>query len=178
MVPVAVRFLFLLNTAQRAVQRRSAGELAGITGAQAGVLFLLGSSIGATIGEVARGLEATPSSMTELIDRMVAAGLIERRPDPDDGRVQRLTLTAEGEAARRLAVARVSMLNALMMDGFDEAEIAVVARWLDAVRVRFSGLPKSTLGPASRESSPLGSRSNQAADDLANAPVQLEGDSR
>ncbi len=113
-------------------------------------MFLLGSCADATIGDVARALEATPSSMTELIDRMVAAGLIERRPDPDDGRAQRLTLTAAGEVARRLAAVRVSALNTLMMDGFSEADIAIVARWLDAVRARFSGLPESASGPASR----------------------------
>ncbi|WP_242140466.1 MarR family winged helix-turn-helix transcriptional regulator [Sphingomonas sp. TREG-RG-20F-R18-01] len=142
----------MLSIAQRAVQRRTVGELAGVTGAQAGVLFLLGSSIEATIGEVARSLKATPSSMTELIDRMVAAGLIERRLDPDDGRVQRLTLTAKGETTRRVTLERVSALNTLMTDDFTEAEIAVVARWLDAVRIRFLGLPKSTAGLASGKS--------------------------
>lgn len=139
------RLFFLLSTAQRAVQRRTAHNLVGITGSQVGVLFLLGSTAGATIGDVARGMEATPSSMTELVDRMAVAGLVVRHPDPDDERSQRLTLTAAGEAARLSAVAQVAEMNALMTDGFSAADVAVVARWLDAVRSRFA-MPSKLRG--------------------------------
>ena len=136
---MAPRLFFLLSTAQRAVQRRTAKSATpGLTASQAGVLFLLGRSEGASIGEVARELEATASAMTELIDRMVAAGLVIRSADPNDGRTQRLTLTAAGQAVRRSAVASLGELNTLMTDGFSGEEIGVVARWLGTVRTRFT----------------------------------------
>lgn len=102
------------------------------------MLFLLARTEGAAIGEVARELEATASAMTELIDRMVTAGLVVRSPDPSDGRAQRLTFTLAGQEARRAAVSSLADLNALMTEGFSPEEVAVVARWLEAVRTRFT----------------------------------------
>ena len=46
-----------------------------------------------TVGHVAERLILKPHSATGLIDRLVAQGLVERRPSPDDGRVALLTLT-------------------------------------------------------------------------------------
>ncbi len=63
------------------------GEL---TAAQSGALFVLGQKDGALIGEAAEALDLAPSAMTGLVDRMVRAELVERRPDPKDGRAFRL----------------------------------------------------------------------------------------
>jgi len=46
-----------------------------------------------TVGYVAERLILKPHSATGLIDRLVALGLVERRPSPDDRRVARLMLT-------------------------------------------------------------------------------------
>jgi DNA-binding MarR family transcriptional regulator len=56
---------------------------------------------GPTIGDVASYLMVRHHSAVELIDRAVAAGLVERRQDPVDSRAVRLHLTANG--ADRLA---------------------------------------------------------------------------
>ncbi|TMK55303.1 MAG: winged helix-turn-helix transcriptional regulator [Actinobacteria bacterium] len=55
---------------------------------------------GPTIGDLAEALLLRHHSTVELVDRAVAAGLIERRGDRDDQRVVRLALTPRG--ARRL----------------------------------------------------------------------------
>jgi DNA-binding MarR family transcriptional regulator len=47
----------------------------------------------ATIGYVAERLFLKPHSATGLIDRLVALGLVERRPSPEDRRVALLNLT-------------------------------------------------------------------------------------
>jgi DNA-binding MarR family transcriptional regulator len=65
-------------------------------------LLLLGirasaSSRGPTIGDMAEFLILKHHSVVELVDRAEAAGLIKRSPDPDDGRVVRLGLTASGK---------------------------------------------------------------------------------
>lgn len=52
---------------------------------------------GPTIGEVAQYLLVKHHSAVELIGRAAAGGLVERLPDPDDGRVVRLRLTRLGE---------------------------------------------------------------------------------
>ena len=145
------RFYFLLSTAQRAMNRRVDAELPGaLTAPQAGVLFLV-SADGTLIGEIARGLGATASSVTELVDRMVVAGLVDRRSDATDRRAQRLMLTEEGQHVRLFAQAGLTRLNAELMNGFSIDELAIVARWLETVRDRFSGSAKA-LSPSSAPS--------------------------
>ena len=48
-----------------------------------------------TVGYVAERLILKPHSATGLIDRLVALGLVERRPSPEDRRVALLILTPE-----------------------------------------------------------------------------------
>ena len=47
---------------------------------------------------LARHLELDKSSVTGLVDRAERRGLLERVPDPDDGRAVRVRLTKEGRA--------------------------------------------------------------------------------
>jgi DNA-binding MarR family transcriptional regulator len=49
----------------------------------------------------------TTGAMTTRLHRLESAGLIERHPDPDDGRAVRVRLTATGEARARAALAAV-----------------------------------------------------------------------
>jgi DNA-binding MarR family transcriptional regulator len=50
-----------------------------------------------TVGDLAGYLLLRPHSAVELVDRAEAAGLVERIPDADDGRVVRVRLTKEGD---------------------------------------------------------------------------------
>jgi DNA-binding MarR family transcriptional regulator len=53
-------------------------------------------------------------SAVELVDRAVAAGLVERRGDAEDGRVTRVRLTADSEARlSKLAPAHLNELRNL-----------------------------------------------------------------
>jgi DNA-binding MarR family transcriptional regulator len=54
-----------------------------------------------TVTELAERLQLAQSTVTELVGRAEAAGLIERRRSPQDGRVVEVRLAPEGE--RRLA---------------------------------------------------------------------------
>jgi DNA-binding MarR family transcriptional regulator len=49
------------------------------------------------VGDLAGYLLLRPHSTVELVDRAAAAGLVERTPDEDDGRVVRVRLTATGD---------------------------------------------------------------------------------
>jgi DNA-binding MarR family transcriptional regulator len=50
-----------------------------------------------TVGDLAGYLMLRPHSTVELVDRAEAAGLVERTPDADDGRVVRVRLTSAGD---------------------------------------------------------------------------------
>src|SRR4051812_26684585 len=54
--------------------------------------------------ELARRLAITDQGMAKIIGEMVQRGYVERHPDPEDSRVNRLRLGTRGKAA--LAVAR------------------------------------------------------------------------
>ena len=66
------------------------------------------------VGDLAGYLLQRPHSTVELIDRAEAAGLVQRMPDADDGRVVRVRLTAAGERVlRKLTRAHLERLHEL-----------------------------------------------------------------
>jgi DNA-binding MarR family transcriptional regulator len=133
------RLVFLLNVAQRRLQRWIAAQTQrnGVTAAQSGLLFVLGQRDGVLMGEAGAALDLGPPGISGLVDRMAAANLIRRRADPDDGRAWRLWLTPAGRAALAQSKAGLAEINARLTDGFTEAEIDVVARWLTSLQSKF-----------------------------------------
>jgi DNA-binding MarR family transcriptional regulator len=132
------RLVFLLNVAQRRVQRFvSQAKEDGVTPTQSGLLFVLGKRDGVLMGEAGAALDLGMPGVSGLTERMVEAGLIEKRADPDDGRAWRLWLTAAGRKALARSKAGVAELNARLMEGFSDAEIDTVSRWLASVQSKF-----------------------------------------
>jgi len=133
------RLVFLLNVAQRRLQRWIAVQTqqSGVTAAQSGLLFVLGQRDGVLMGEAGAALDLGPPGISGLVDRTTAASLIRRRADPDDGRAWRLWLTPAGRAALAQSKAGLAEINARLTDGFSEAEIDVVARWLTSLQSKF-----------------------------------------
>ncbi len=67
-----------------------------------------------TIGDLAGYLLLRPHSTVELVDRAEAAGLVERTPDTEDGRVVRVRLTEDGEEIlQKLTRAHLDRLHEL-----------------------------------------------------------------
>ena len=133
------RLVFLLTVAQRRMQRWMATRTqdTGVTAAQSGLLFVLGQRDGVLMGEAGAALDLGPPGISGLVDRMTTANLIRRRADPEDGRAWRLWLTTAGRAALAQSKAGLSEINARLTDGFSEAEIDVVARWLAGLQSKF-----------------------------------------
>jgi DNA-binding MarR family transcriptional regulator len=97
------RLLELRNGLRRFLRwSEDSARAAGLTPAQHQLLLAVrGHGSPPTIGEVADHLLLRHHSAVELVDRAEHAGLVRRRPDPDDHRVVRLELTPGG--ARHLA---------------------------------------------------------------------------
>lgn len=55
------------------------------------------------VGDLAGALRVSVGGTSKLVDRIVAAGLIEREPDPDDRRAARVKLTTAGKRKRTAA---------------------------------------------------------------------------
>src|SRR5215475_1183204 len=135
------RLIFLLNVAQRRLQRHIAAQTkeGGVTAAQSGLLFVLGKRDGVLMSDVGAALDLGMPGISGLAERMTEAGLIEKRADPDDGRASRLWLTAAGRRALTRTKAGVAELNARLTEGFCDAEIDIVSRWLTSVQNKFQG---------------------------------------
>ena len=86
MAPIDITLV--LEQAQRRLSReldRVLGEV-GASAEQWRVLDKLSDESGRPIGELAQQLSMNPPTMTKLIDRMVAAGLVQRIVDDEDSR--------------------------------------------------------------------------------------------
>jgi len=89
-------FAFSINDVARMLRTYADFKAAqfGITRAQWVVLVRLDRFEGLKQSELADMLDLQPITLTRLLDRLCRSGLIERRPDPNDRRANRLYLTA------------------------------------------------------------------------------------
>ncbi len=136
------RFIHLLNSARRRLQQWIALQQAEAAAdgavppspAQAGVLFALAQADGQTMGELATTLDLAPSAMSGLVQRLEALGWVARHADAQDGRTLRVWLLPAGRAQLPALKKALQRINARLAEGFTEAELAVVARWLTHVQ--------------------------------------------
>lgn len=89
----------------------------GLTGAQIRVLARLKRSEGATQAELAAAMEVRPITLSGLIDKLTLHGLVERRPDASDRRINRLHLTPQGRSmALRIGDFREEIASEVLRD--------------------------------------------------------------
>jgi len=80
--------------------------------------------------------------VSRALARMEKAELIERSPDPDDGRGQRVRLLPPGRALYRKIVPMVQAREAYLLEALDPAERAALDKAMDKVRERAVQLPR------------------------------------
>ena len=69
----------------------------GLTTGQADVIFTLGNTPGMTFKEIGERTLITKGTLTGVIDRLEAKGLVERVAHPEDRRCTRVQLTKAGQ---------------------------------------------------------------------------------
>ncbi len=125
--------------AVRTASDRDAIATTGLTSAQLRLLLLIAAAPGCRQRQVAEALGVRESAVTALLTRIRALDLVLRVRT--DGRSFGLHLTEAGHALVRSARAHVSVLEASLAEGFDDTELEVISRYLDATYVRFGGDP-------------------------------------
>jgi DNA-binding MarR family transcriptional regulator len=93
----------LLHLAQKKASRALRAELEpfGITPVQFAVLSELYRHDGLSLNAIAERLRADPPTMCGVVDCLVNAGYVERRPDPADRRKLRLFVTPQARAVEK-----------------------------------------------------------------------------
>jgi len=110
----------------------------GLTGAQLRVLSRLRRREGMMQSELAAELEMRPISAGSLIDKLVARGLVERRRDRHDRRINRLFLTSAGrDVAQWLDGFREDIAREVL-DGIEEPALASALSILLKIKARVS----------------------------------------
>ena len=104
--------------------RQSPAIVGDLTSSETSALARLDRAGPATPSELARLERISPQSMGATLAALEARGLVERAPDPEDGRRAIISLTAQGsELLRRRRRARNELLSSALADGFTPAEL-------------------------------------------------------
>lgn len=131
------RLYYLLQTAAHRLKTRADRDsqgVAGVTAAQAAVMFVIARERATTQRRVAEQLKLNESAVTGMVGRLMEAGFVARAPSPTDGRAWTVTLTPAGEAALDRFRVNLDALNAEITAALGgEAEVARFADGLRAI---------------------------------------------
>jgi DNA-binding MarR family transcriptional regulator len=110
----------------------------GLSVAQFDLLSTLTESDGMTQRDLAERLYVTKGNVSGLVDRLVEAGMLDRKPVPGDRRSHSLHLTPEG---RRLALEGMALQTRFIEESIGQlpaqdlhALDAIMTRWRDIYR--------------------------------------------
>ena len=115
--------------ALRSAQRRSETQ-SGVSGAQLFVLQRLSERPAASLGELAARTFTHQSSVSVVVKRLVARGLVTRAQAPDDNRRIELSLTPAGRAVLRRSPQAVQFRMIEALERFSAADRRTLARLL------------------------------------------------
>jgi len=136
---------YLLNRIANRLNMALAEDLKtiGVSVPEYRVLAVLAAKDGRTVNELSVYTVIEQSTLSKLLLRMHAAGLVERRGDASDGRVVNVYMTAAGRAAFAKVLPLALDHYRAAIDGLDDEERATLVRTLHRVldNVRISPFP-------------------------------------
>lgn len=127
-----MRLLWALDHALQSTSKRLE-QRQGVTGPQRLVIRIVGQFPQASAGEVARVLQIHPSTLTGILRRLESRALIERRPDPADGRRALFQLTKTGRDVDRLVDGTPEQAAGKALEGLDPADLDGARRVITAL---------------------------------------------
>ncbi len=123
---------YLLRQAHQAFRAAAQAELGplALTLPQYSVLTVADTEPGLSGAELARDSMLTPQTTNEIVSLLVAAGLLERRPDARDRRRRRMFVTGAGRDLLSGARPAVDAAERRMTTSLSGADLAVLRGWL------------------------------------------------
>lgn len=102
-------------------------------GAQGHILYVLWQGDNITLREISERTGLAATTLTSMIDRMEAAGLVRRTPDQKDRRKTRLFLTKKAKGLQADYNEVSKKMSCLFYRGFSEDEIQQFESFLERV---------------------------------------------
>jgi MarR family transcriptional regulator, organic hydroperoxide resistance regulator len=113
---------------------RSSIAAAGVSAAQAAVLYVVEKEPGVTQKRVAEALHLRESGVTALVTRLIDAGLLNRIQSKDDGRAWTLHLSSAGSKALETLQKTLDEMNRRLDDALGPKGVKDLVRTLNLVR--------------------------------------------
>ncbi|OYW44243.1 MAG: hypothetical protein B7Z08_00900 [Sphingomonadales bacterium 32-68-7] len=101
--------------------------------------------------DIARRLRVEGATITRIIDILSAEGLVERKPDANDRRINQITISPKGEEALRGIFEVYDQMRAHILTGAAPADIAFLENLLDQMLAR---LDDPTWGAGESDTAP------------------------
>ena len=128
-------FLTLFMKVDRHFMTKCFGQMQelGIYPGQIPVLGLVSKKDGLSQRELAKILKIKPPTVNVSVQRLEKAGFLYKKPDEKDQRVTRIYLTEKGKETKAKALEQIHKNEAVMLDGFSEAEQCLLRRFLEQI---------------------------------------------
>jgi len=126
---------WLLRQARTAYEHEASTVLASSPGGLRGFQLLCMALATCTRSqiELGRKLGIDRNAMVHLVDELEAAGLVERRPDPDDRRNKSVNITTKGVEAHHNLQQQIAEATRGLFDGLTPAEVDTLRDLLSRV---------------------------------------------
>ncbi|MFC4102151.1 MarR family winged helix-turn-helix transcriptional regulator [Paenibacillus xanthanilyticus] len=115
----------------------------GLAPEQSLILLLLYREDGLPQHEIASRLRKDKTNVNRMIDNLEGKGVVDRRADRADRRVQRVWLTEQGRALKEPVLAMTEQTTRLLTEGFTPEELDAGRRFLERVRHHLQQGPSS-----------------------------------
>lgn len=152
-LPDVLQFMQLLWAVAHGLERasrRMTGDL-GVTGPQRLVLRVAGLRPGLSAGDLAAVLHVHPSTLTGVLQRLVAQRLLARQDDPRDRRRAVLRLTARGSRINAIGHGTVEAAVAVALKGVNARDRAATRRVLERLAAHLQPPDEAPAAPKTRK---------------------------
>lgn len=129
--------LLQVHKAHRARAEAALNKL-GLHPGQEMLLLRLWTEEGIPQSQLAASMGVEPPTATKMLQRMERAGLIKRRPDPEDARISRVYLTERGRALEKPILEVWKQLETQTVANLSATEQALLRRLLMQVLTNLS----------------------------------------
>lgn len=125
--------VFLASKSQERLAELEMKKQLGLTPSQWKIILALSLTDGLTQKELADKIYVDGSTLVPILDKMEQNGLIERKADSNDRRINRIFLTSKAESTVDSIILIVLQLRKMMYRGVSEEEMNSARKVLDTI---------------------------------------------